>query len=626
MDGAKKTGRPVFVLAATNHLERVDPAVLSRFTYKIEIPNPTPAQRQKLFTVFLNKYPHEPFDVDEMASELAKRAGDIGGRDIQGLVVRASQRAAQRAIAAGTPDRVLISKDDLLHQLAPQTTREISEADVEKAWAQIVLKPEVKASIVSKIRLFNSGDKAAPRGLLLYGPPGTGKTEIARRIAASAGCEFLSLTASDLKAGYTGQSGKQVKAVWDKARAYGRCIMFVDECEGVFGRRGGTNTDSFSEEVVREFLAMWDGVGSKGQVWVVGATNRRDQLDEAIVSRFGAAVEIGLPDAAERLQILALEMRKLERETVVPDFVGPATTGFAGRDLAQVARDVCTLAAETGGAIVPEHWRSVVGRYAKSTSDAVDERAKWESLILPEATVRKLKRLCEMLKHAETLQQQGIDPPRGALLFGPPGTGKTQIARTLANESGLAFIAAGPADIKGGYVGQSAIKVRELFERARGKAPAILFIDEIESGAASRDGGRGDQFTQDIVTELLTQMDGVKKNTRPVFVLAATNHPKLVDAAVVSRFEEQIEIPNPGQDERRRMIATFLGRQKVDFDIEELASEVSARTDGMSGRDLQSVVRRATQMALQRALDAGTPDRVLMQREDVMGQFTGFGH
>jgi transitional endoplasmic reticulum ATPase len=561
--------------------------------------------------------------VPVLAAELAKRTGDVGGRDLRQLVIRAAQEAAQRAEEAGTPDRIVLTRADLLKQFAPKG-EQVTEEQIQEVWSEIVLKPEVKDSLLDMIRMFNRGDKAAAKGLLLYGPPGTGKTEIARKIAKSTGCKFLEVKPSDLKAGYVGQSGKQVKAVWDKARSFGRCVMFVDESDAVFGRRGGVDTDAFADDVVTSFLPEWDGAGSTGQIWVVGATNRRDRFDDAIISRFGTPLEIGLPDAAQRVEILRLEMKKLERDVAVPDFVGPATSGFAGRKLAELAKTVCVLGEKRGG-VTEDVWRQVIGTSAKATSSAVDETAGWDSLILQEPTIKRLKSICQMLKNAEMLRAQKIDVPKALLLFGPPGTGKTQIARTLANESGLAFVAAGPSDLKAGYTGQSGQLVRSLFERARGTAPCILFIDEIESGAASRDGGKTDQFTGEIVNELLTQMDGVKKATGDVFVLAATNHPKLVDAAVLSRFGERIEIPNPGIDERTRMITTFIGERRVDFDVDQTAREVAQLTDGMSGRDLNRLVSRASQQSLQRAMDAGDMRNIVMSRDDLVGQLSPTG-
>lgn len=619
MDGVKATGRPIFVLAATNYLEHIDEAVLSRFTYRVEVPNPTPEQRERLFAIFLGKYKRVAFDVRQMSAELAKRSGDIGGRQIGDLVRKAAQAAAQRAEDAGMSNEIVISREDLLSQLAP-AGRPVADVDLDQIWAGIVLRPDVKESLLGMIRLFNGGSKAAPTGLLLYGPPGTGKTEIARLLAKSTGCEFLANDLTTLKGSHIGESGEKVKAVWEKARTRGRAIIFVDECDGVFARRGGTNTDAAVEEITNAFLPMWDGVDSKGQIWVVGATNKRDRIDEALDSRFGVAIEIGLPGPAERTEILKLELRKLESTIQVPEFAGEATSGFAGRNLSKVAATVFRLAAQRGGAS-DDIWREAIAQFAKSSSDAVDAGARWESLILPDATLKRLRRVAEMLKHAEALREQGIDPPRGALLFGPPGTGKTQIAKTLANESGLAFIAAGPSDIKAGYLGQSGQKVRELFERARAK-PTILFIDEIESGAASRNSGKADQFTGEIVTELLTQMEGVKKVTGTLFVLAATNHPNLVDDAVLSRFEDRIEIPNPGLEQRKRMLKTFIGKRRVDFDVDQVADEVAMRTEGLSGRDLMSVVRRASQQSAERAMDAGTPGNIVMSRDDLLGQLS----
>lgn len=621
MDGVKKTDRHVFVLAATNLPESVDSAIVSRFTYKIEILNPTLEQRQRLFTVFLRQHHRIDFDIEATAAEMARRCGDIGGRDIQSLVRRAEQQSLRHALERGTADQVILRREDLMAELAPKG-REVSEAEVQKAWAQIVLKPDVKESILSKLHMFNNGDPAAPRGLLLYGPPGTGKTEIARRIAQSTSSFFLSLTTADLKGGYIGQSGQNVKAAWEKARAHGRCVMFVDECEGVLARRGGVNTDSFQEELVREFLAKWDGVGSKGQIWVVGATNRRDQLDEAIVSRFGAAVEIGLPEAQERLQILHLEMQKLERSEEILAFVGRATTGFSGRDLSQVARDVCTIATERKTAITPEMWKEVIARYAKASSESVDESARWDSLVLSQSTIEKLQTICETLRQIEALKKQGIEPPRGALLYGPPGTGKTQIARTLANESGLPFIAAGPSDIKAGFVGQSGQKVHELFERARSKAPCILFIDEIDSGASARGGAKADQFTDEIVTQMLTELDGVKKNERHVFLLAATNRPDLVDEAILSRFVDKIEIPKPDVQQRKRLLQILLGKKHLDFDVAQCSDELARRMGDISGRDIYSLIERASQKALQRALKADKVDEVTLKREDLISQLS----
>ncbi|HEV2269194.1 MAG TPA: AAA family ATPase [Steroidobacteraceae bacterium] len=616
MDGVKSTDRHVYVLAATNRPETVDEALRSRLKDTIEIPNPDREQRQQLFRLFLGKLKTD-FDADAMAVELARRTSNIGGRAISAIVERASQEAVNRAIAQGTPDRVVLTREDLMREVTPRG-KEVSDADLEKIWAQIVLQPAVKADLLDKIRLFNLADKAAPKGLLLYGPPGTGKTEIARRIADSASCNFMSLKGPDLKAGYTGQSGERVKKIWAQARGRGRCVMFIDECEGVFARRGGSNSDPLSEELVQAFLAEWDGLGTEGQqVWVVGATNRRDLIDEAMVSRFGAAIEIGLPGAAERLQILKLEMAKLERPSEVPPFVAELTSGLAGRNLSRVASDVCTLAVKQGGTITDELWREVLKRHTQAKSEAVDKGATWESLVLAQDVLEKLQTLCESLRHVEDFAAQGFEVPKGALLYGPPGTGKTQIARTLANEGGIPFVAATTADIKAGFTGQSGQKVRELFEMARGRAPCILFIDEIEAVTPDRGGPHADGFTGEIINQLLQEMEGVRKSERHVFVLAATNRPEVIDEAVISRFAERIEIPNPDTPQRARLFRMFLGKLPVTFDRDALAEELAQRSEGLGGRDIRNIVQKASQKAIQRA--GGNPKTAQLSREDLIG-------
>jgi SpoVK/Ycf46/Vps4 family AAA+-type ATPase len=615
MDGIKQTDRHVYVLAATNRPETVDEALRSRLKDAIEIPNPDREQRQQLFRLFLGKLKTD-FNADEMAAELARRTNNIGGRAISAIIERAAQEAVSRAIAQGAPDHVVLTREDVLHEMAPRG-KEVSDADLERIWGRIVLQPELKADLLDKIRLFNRGDKAAPPGLLLYGPPGTGKTEIARRIADSASCYFMSLKAPDLKAGYIGQSGERVKKIWEQARARGRCVIFVDECEGVFARRGGTSGDAASEEVVQAFLAEWDGLGTEGQqIWVVGATNRRDLIDEAMVSRFGAAIEVALPGAAERLRILKLEMEKMERPAEVPAFVAELTSGLSGRNLSRVASDVCALAMKHGGTITDDLWREVLKRHTEAKSEAVDKGAGWQSLVLSQDVLEKLQTLCESLRHVEEFTAQGFEVPKGALLYGPPGTGKTQIARTLANEGGIPFIAASTADLKAGFVGQSGQKVRELFEMARGRAPCILFIDEIEAVAPDRGGPRADAFTGEIVNQLLQEMDGVKKSERHVFVLAATNLPDAIDQAVLSRFPDRIEIPHPDEAQRARLFRMFLGKLPVAFDRDALAGELALRSDGLGGRDIRSIVQKASQKAIQRA--GGNPKAAQLSREDLV--------
>jgi len=363
---------------------------------------------------------------------------------------------------------------------------------------------------------------------------------------------------------------------------------------------------------------MWDGVDSRGQVWVVGATNHRDQIDDAIMSRFGAAVEIGLPGPQERLQIARLEMKKLGRlEAEIPDFVAAETNGFSGRELAMAAKEVCTLAAERKSAIVPDLWKEVIARQRNTSGDSAHASARWENLVLAEDTIRQLQTICKSLKNLEFLQAQGMNIPRGALLYGPPGTGKTQVARTLANESGLTVLLKGPADIKAGFLGQSGQKVKELFAQARNNAPCILFIDEFDAGAAARGSSWADQFTDEIVPTMLAELDGAKANERHVFLLAATNYRERVDPAIRDRFTYEIEIPKPDVAQKQRLFKIFLGKQPVDFDLNQVSAELAESSGEVGGREIQNIVKRAEQHAIERAFAGDTPQRIVIKREDL---------
>lgn len=486
--------------------------------------------------------------------------------------------------------------------------------DPQLAWAKVALAPAVKQQLIALAGHFAAGSASATRGLLLYGPPGTGKTTIARTFAESMQCAFFPLSLSDLKSGYIGQSGENVKALWQKARAEPRAVLFVDECEGVFGRRGGVNTDSFVEEIVTAFLAQWDGFQKQSNVWVVGATNRRDLIDPALLSRFEDQIEIGLPDDAMRLQLLADAFARLGIPPPLPGRTVALTAGLSGRDLDALAK---RAAREHGTrqALSDEALEAMTTAMRRQGSTTTDKGARWDTLVLSEPVLRELKTTAGLLQHADTFRKRGIGVPRGLLLYGPPGTGKTQIARTLANETGLRFIAASTADIKQGFLGQSGQKVRELFERARESAPSLLFIDEIDIVAAAR-GGQSDAILTEIVGQLLQEMDGVFAQPQAVFVLTATNRLDQIDAAVLSRLPKQIEIPLPDRDGVRRLLEVMLRDKPLAFPLEDGARTLAERADGRSGRDLRSWVESAEHRAVARAIEAGDPDAVSIALRD----------
>jgi transitional endoplasmic reticulum ATPase len=234
--------------------------------------------------------------------------------------------------------------------------------ELDKIWSRVALEPAAKRLLLENIRLFNCGDPAAARGTLVFGPPGTGKTLILRCIADSVDAKFWPLDIADLKAEYIGQTDLRVRKTWHEARAHGRCVMTIDWCEGVFARRGGANGDSRTGELVTAFLAQWDGsVANDGRVWVIGETYTPEPIDPAMLSRFDSRIETRLPAEPEvRMQILRLEIERIERSFDVPVFVGAATAGMSGRDLSRLVHDICVEAEKQGGLASDAIWREAL--------------------------------------------------------------------------------------------------------------------------------------------------------------------------------------------------------------------------------------------------------------------------
>lgn len=486
--------------------------------------------------------------------------------------------------------------------------------NAERDWAEVALPQETLDSVLKLVDAFVSNRTPTPRGLLLYGPPGTGKTLIARKLAKNAGCNFVAANVADLKAAHIGETGKAVKQVWGQAREQAPTILFVDECESVFATRGSTNSDSFGADLVNTFLSEWDGFNqAAGKVFVIGATNRHDLIDNAVLSRFTAAIEIASPDGPGRKKILAAEFGRAGMKFDPSEAMVRETAGMSGRDLSTL---VAKIAANTVGDSLSadDFLHEVRKSRGKGATDV--QVLSWDDVILPEATKQAFRSLGRELIYAEEMRKLGVSVPRGILLYGPPGTGKTQIARVLANESGLSFLAASSSDLKAAYTGQSGGKVKQLFEKARALAPCILFIDEIDAVARQR--GGGDSFTEEIVAQLLQELDGVATRNGQVFLLAASNRVDSIDSALLSRLERKIPIDLPDEGARAAILRLQLASKPLAFDLEEACAGMAQRTEGRSGRDLQSLITTATQSAVRRAMaETGDPRHLKLTLADL---------
>ena len=536
------------------------------------------------------------------------------------LKVVAPLLAAQLATLAPPVQSLLAALPPLAREqeaLRAIKARLVSLDKLEASWKDVAIPNDTLETIIKLVDRFAAGVAPLPRGILMWGPPGTGKTLIARKLAQHVDCNFVAVTIADLKAEYIGQTGPKVKKLWAEARSKGPTILFVDECESAFARRGGRDTDAFGNELVQTFIAEWDGFNQGGgNVLVIGATNRRELIDDAVLSRFSSSIELPAPNAEARQRILASEFAKANLGLPVTEALVRETTGMSGRDLSTLVTNV--VSGHPAGQPAIEDFVAAVARLRGKSSTSV-KTLTWDDIILPAATRREFESLGKELVHAEELAKMNLPVPRGILLYGPPGTGKTQIARVLASQSGLSFLAASSADLKSSNIGASGEKVKQLFERARAQAPCILFLDELDTIARSRDGG--DTMTTEIVAQMLQELDGIGSRPGQVFLLAATNLPDSIDAALLSRLERKIEVGLPDLEARRGIVRLQLTGKPIEGDLAAIIEQLAQATDGLSGRDLQSLVTAGTRTALQRAMvEHGDPTKVSIGADDLLEQ------
>ncbi|XP_071314293.1 ATPase family gene 2 protein homolog A isoform X2 [Trachinotus anak] len=402
--------------------------------------------------------------------------------------------------------------------------------------------------------LFSNYGIQPPRGVLLYGPPGTGKTMIGRAIANEVCAHMTVINGPEIMSKFYGETEARLRQIFTEASQRQPAIIFIDELDALCPKREGAQNE-VEKRVVASLLTLMDGIGSEGhsgQLLVLGATNRPHALDPALrrPGRFDKELEVGVPGAAERADILQKQLSLVPCSATSEELMqlADAAHGYVGADLAAVCKEagLHALRRALGGSHHPTdeqlvgtvtvtlpdlQWAMSVVKPSAMREVAIDvPKVRWSDVGGMEEVKLKLKQAVEWpLRHPEAFTRMGIQPPRGVLLYGPPGCSKTMIAKALANESGLNFLAIKGPELLSKYVGESERAVREVFRKARAVAPSIVFFDEIdalasERGSSSGSGGVGDR----VLAQLLTEMDGIEQ-LRDVTVLAATNRPDMID-------------------------------------------------------------------------------------------------
>ncbi len=469
-----------------------------------------------------------------------------------------------------------------------------------------------------------------PKGVLLYGSPGTGKTLLAKAVANESEAHFILLNGPEIMSKFYGESEKKIRAIFDEAEKNAPSIIFIDEIDSLAPKREDAGGE-VERRVVSQLLTMMDGLQSRGKVVVIGATNRPNAIDPALrrPGRFDREVEISVPDKAGRRQILQIHTRNMPlTKSVKLDEIARRTHGFVGADINSLAKEAAMIVLRKNihkfnledEDDIPQEVLSQLKVAGKDFEDALKivrpsamrevlvetPSTRWKDIGGIEDVKRDLQEAVEWpLNFPDSFTRMGITPPKGVLLYGPPGTGKTLLAKAVANESEANFIQIKGPSLLSMWVGKSEEGVRKIFERARQVSPCVIFFDEIDSLTGKRGGQMtaGNKTTENVLNQLLAEMDGIEDLTN-VIVIGATNRPDILDPALLrpGRFDRIVYVPVPEKEGRLQILKIHTSKMPLDKSVS--LEELSEKTEGFTGADMEALVREAAMLALRENMES----------------------
>ncbi|MBR9678932.1 MAG: CDC48 family AAA ATPase [Nanoarchaeota archaeon] len=467
---------------------------------------------------------------------------------------------------------------------------------------------------------------SAPTGVLLYGPPGTGKTLLAKAVANESEAHFININGPEVMSKWVGEAEKKLRNVFKDAAENAPSIIFIDEIDSIAPKRSEA-TGEVERRVVAQLLASMDGLESRGKVIVIAATNRENAIDPALrrPGRFDREIEIGVPDRIGRLEIFKIHTRSMPLANDVDiKQLSKITHGFVGADIEAVCKEAAMLAlrrylpeikqAESDGD--EEISNEILMKIQVTDTDfkgalkvvqpsAMREvmieipNIKWDDVGGLEEIKSDLKESVEWpLKYPNSFKKIGIKPPKGILLYGPPGCGKTLLAKAVANESEANFISVKGPELISKWVGESEKAIREIFRKARQVAPSIIFFDEIDAIASRRGMETGPKVAERVVNQILTEMDGLEELSE-VIVIAATNRPDMIDEGLLrpGRFDKLILVTPPDIVARKKIFEVHTKKMPLK---NMTFNKFAEKTEGYSGADVEAIVREAGMTALRK--------------------------
>ena len=531
--------------------------------------------------------------------------GAIAGVAVTALLFALNKRAPTQSSNAPAPDPVAMARLAAVatqEPHAPSSNLVVVPSDRLPKFASVGGMDAVKTDLRNTLGLvLTNPDRAKEykihwNGVLLHGEPGTGKSLFARAIAGEFGCNLIEVDVADLVSRTVGDGPRRVEDAFETAAKHVPCVLVFDELDAVAGARSDQPEGGAANDVLAQLLQGLESWRSEPRLVVVATTNELESLDPAVVraGRFDHHIRIDLPDADGRIAVMKATLAgRPVRKDFDFDLIARRTAGQTPATIVQAVELAAMNAMREAAGT-----KRVVQISTDHVLDAVEERGgkdrptverwSWERLVLDVHVRAELKQLQTLIEDPSSSERLGIDPPSGVLLTGPPGTGKTTIAKVLAAEAQCSFYPVTAADITSRWIGDSERAVARLFRRARSNAPSIIFIDEIDALGATR-GQQGAYDRQ--LDQLLLEIDGIS-STPGVFVVGATNRPKAVDPALRrgGRLSRTIDIPLPDADQRLELLKLITHSMPLhEVDLEEVALQ----TDGYSGADLKALLQQA---------------------------------
>lgn len=551
------------------------------------------------------------------------------------------------------PDTVIHCEGDPVKREDEEKMDDVGYDDVGGCRKQMAQIREMIELPLRHPTLFKTLGVKPPRGVLLYGPPGSGKTLIARAVANETGAFFFLINGPEIMSKMAGESESNLRKAFEEAEKNAPAIIFIDEIDSIAPKREKTNGE-VERRIVSQMLTLMDGLKQRASVVVIGATNRPNAIDPALrrFGRFDREIDIGVPDENGRLEVFRIHTRNMKLdEDVDPEAIARETHGFVGADIAALCTEAAMqcirekmdlidiedeqIDAEIldSMAVNQDHFRHALAQSNPSSLretvvevpnitwedigglEEVKVRQVWASsncfwnwILITCALVHSQRDLKELVQypveHPEKFEKFGMSPSKGVLFYGPPGCGKTLMAKAVANECQANFISVKGPELLTMWFGESEANVRDVFEKARQAAPCVLFFDELDSIAQQRGGSSGDGggAADRVMNQLLTEMDGVgaKKN---VFIIGATNRPDIIDTALMrpGRLDQLIYIPMPDFESRLSILRATLRKSPVSKDVD--LSYLASQTDKFTGADLTEICQSACKLAIREEIE-----------------------